>query len=291
MSSISWILEETTLPKLGFLGQGNHGYISLVRTPDGLLMAKKTSYRKYSENLEKESRILNHFNSIHFNIVRPTSPIVYDETMPLNVKVSSVYMELAPHGSLLDMIAKAGEILPEKVAGYCILQVLEGLRDLHRDGYVHCDLKAENILIFPSYTHGELCDLKLADFSLAKEPNGPNPVEPLFEGEPEYLAPEAVGPRGMISSAVDIWSLGVMVMQMLGAIITEGDRRTYFTGRLSPMVKDFLRRCIVHNPVARATAEELMSHPFVRQSIGVPPLEMLPVPSCLSNGGVQGRFF
>ncbi|KFK34896.1 hypothetical protein AALP_AA5G207500 [Arabis alpina] len=289
--SSSWMLEETTLPKLDFLGQGNHGYISLVRTPDGLLMAKKTSLLKYSENLEKASRILNHFSFINCNIVRPTSPIVNYQTMPYDVKVCSIYMELSPHGSLLDMKAKAGGILPENVVGYCILQVLEGLRDLHRHGYVHCDLKPENILIFSSYTPGELCELKLAGFSLAKEPNGPNPVECLFKGEPDYLAPEVAGPGGMISSPVDIFSLGVMVSEMLGAIVTDGGTRTYFTGGLSPLAKDFVRRCIVPHPVARATAEELIYHPFVRQSLGVPPFEMLPVPSCLSNGVVQGRLF
>lgn len=290
MSSNSWILEETTLPKLGFLGQGHHGYISLVRTPDGLLMAKKTSLRKYSENLEKELRILDHFHSINFNTVRSTSPLVYDETMPVNVKVCSIYMEVAPHGSLEDMITKAGESLPENVAGYCTLQVLEGLRDLHREGYVHCDLNPENILIFPSYTHGELCELKLADFGLAKEPNGPNPLDgSLFEGDSDCLAPEAVGPRRVISSAVDIWSLGVMVIDMFGVIV--GGTDDYLSEMLSPMAWDFVRRCISRNPVARATAEELMSHPFVRQSLGVPPLELLPVPSCLSNGVVQGRFF
>ncbi|KFK34893.1 hypothetical protein AALP_AA5G207100 [Arabis alpina] len=290
--SSSWMLEETTLPKLGFLGQGNHGYISLVRTPNGLLMAKKTSLHKYSENLEKESTILHHFNSIHFNIVRSTSPIVYDETMPINVKVCSIYMELSPHGSLLDMKAKAGGILPENVVGYCILQVLEGLRDLHRDGYVHCDLKPENILIFPTYTHGELCELKLASFSLAKEPNGPNPVpECLCKAELVYLAPEAAGPRGRISSTVDIWYLGVMVMDLLGAMVREGGRIAYRADMLSLLAINFLRRCIVHYSGVRATVEELMNDPFVRQSLGVPKLEMFPVPSSLSNGVVQGRFF
>lgn len=288
-SSDSWILAETTLPKLGCLGQGDHGYISLVRTPDGLLMAKKTSFRKYSEALEKELRILHHFNSIHFNIVRPTSPIVYGETMPINVKISSIYMEIAPHGSLKDMITKAGGRLPNNVTGYCALAILDGLSDLHRDGYVHCDLKPENILIFPSYTHGDLCELKLADFGSAKEPNGPNPPDgSLFEGSPEYLAPEAVGPRGIISSAVDIWSLGIMVMKMLGVIVR--GRTYYLPNDLSRNAWDFIRKCIVRNPAGRATAEELLNYPFVNQSLGVPPLELLPVPSCLSNGVVQGRF-
>ncbi|KAL1207917.1 Mitogen-activated protein kinase kinase kinase YODA [Cardamine amara subsp. amara] len=253
-SSDSWILAETTLPKLGCLGQGDHGYISLVRTPDGLLMAKKTSFRKYSEVLEKELRILHHFNSININVVRPTSPLVYDETKPVNVKISSIYMEIAPHGSLSDMI-----------------------------------FKAENVLIFPSYTHGELCELKLADFGSAKEPNGPSPQDgSLFEGNPEYLAPEAVGPREIISSAVDIWSFGIMVMKMLGAIVS--GRNYYLADELSTMAWDFLRKCIVRNPAGRATAEELLSHPFVNQSLGVPQLELLPVPSCLRNGVVQGRF-
>ncbi|CAL9246174.1 unnamed protein product, partial [Arabidopsis halleri] len=290
MSSSSWMLDATTLPKLGCLGQGHHGYISLVKTPDGLLMAKKTSHRKYSDDLEKELRILHHFNSINFNIVRPTSPIIYYETMPVNVKICSIYMEIAPHGSLEDMMTKAGGRLPENVVGYCTLLILEGLKDLHKDGYVHCDLMPENILIFPTYTHGELCELKLADFGLAKEPNGPNPLDgSLFQGNPEYLAPEGVGPRRIISSAVDIWSLGIMVIEMLGANV--GGRNDYLSETLSPMAWDFVRKCKVRDWEDRATAEELLSHPFVNQSIGVPPLEMLPVPHCLTDGVVQGRFF
>ncbi|ESQ44455.1 hypothetical protein EUTSA_v10006421mg [Eutrema salsugineum] len=291
MSPNSWVFDETPLPRLGFLGQGTHGYVSLVRTPDGLLMAKKTSLRKYSEDLEKELRILHHFYATKFNTVRPTSPIIFNETMPVNVKVTSIYMEVAPHGSLKDMITKAGGRLPENVVGYCTLPVLEGLKDLHQHGYVHCDLRPENVLIFPSYAQGELCDLKLADFGLAKEPNGPDPAPgSLFEGTPEYLAPEAVGPRGRISSAIDIWSLGVMVLDMLGFTIV-GEVCDCLPETLSPMARDFVRRCRVRTPTARATAEELMGHPFLTQSLEVPPLELLPVPSCLRNGVVEGRFF
>ncbi|KAJ4905122.1 Protein kinase superfamily protein [Raphanus sativus] len=290
MSYGSWFLDETPLPKLGFLGQGTYGYVTLVRNGDGLLMAKKTCLLKYSEDLEKEVRIMEHFFSFDFNTVRATSPAVSQETMPVNVKVCSIHMEVAPHGSLKDMLTKAGGTLPENVIGYCIFQVLEGLRDLHQHGYVHCDLKPENILIFPSYARDELCNLKLGDFGLAKEPNGPDPVNgSLFEDNPEYLAPEAVGPRGVISSAVDIWSLGTMVMEMMG--VTIRGRSDYVPGTLSPMTWDFVRRCRERNPEARATAEELMSHSFVNQSLEVPPLELLPVPSCLSNGVVQGRFF
>ncbi|KAJ4905128.1 Protein kinase superfamily protein [Raphanus sativus] len=290
MSYGSWFLDETPLPKLGFLGQGTYGYVTLVRNGDGLLMAKKTCLLKYSEDLEKEVRIMEHFFSFDFNTVRATSPAVSQETMPVNVKVCSIHMEVAPHGSLKDMLTKAGGTLPENVIGYCIFQVLEGLRDLHQHGYVHCDLKPENILIFPAYAHDELCNLKLGDFGSAKEPNGPDPVNgSLFEDNPEYLAPEAVGPRGVISSAVDIWSLGTMVIEMMG--VTIRGRSDYVPRTLSPMTWDFVRRCRERNPEARATAEELMSHAFVNQSLEVPPLELLPVPSCLSNGVVQGRFF
>ncbi|KAJ4905123.1 Protein kinase superfamily protein [Raphanus sativus] len=232
-------------------------------------MAKKTCLLKYSKDLEKEVRIMEHFFSFDFNTVRATSPAVSQETMPVNVKVCSIHMEVAPHGSLKDMLTKAGGTLPENVIGYCIFQVLEGLRDLHQHGYVHCDLKPENILIFPGYAHDdELCNLKLGDFGSAKEPNGPDPVNgSLFEDNPEYLAPEAVGPRGVISSAVDIWSLGTMVMEMMG--VTIRGRSDYVPGTLSPMTWDFVRRCRERNPEARATAEELMSHSFVNQSLEV----------------------
>ncbi|CAH8322886.1 unnamed protein product [Eruca vesicaria subsp. sativa] len=284
MSFGSWFLDETPLPRLGFLGHGHYGYVSLVRNRDGLLMAKKTSFLKYSEMLDKEVRIMDRFFSINFNTVRATSPVVSYETMPFNVKVCSIHMEVAPHGTLRDMITNAGGELPENVIGYCILQVLEVLSDFHQHGYMHCDLKPENIFIFPSNAHGELCELKLGDFGLAKEPNGPDPViGSLFEGDPEYLAPEAAGPRPVISSAVDIWSLGIMVLDMMGM-------RTEPILGLTSTAYDFVRRCQMLNPGDRPTAEELMSHGFVKQSLGVPPLELLPV-HVLSDGVVQGRLF
>ncbi|KAF3559055.1 hypothetical protein F2Q69_00015013 [Brassica cretica] len=110
MSYGSWFLDETPLPKLGFLGQGNNGYVTLVRNNDGLLMAKKTSFLKYSEDLEKEVRIMDRFFSINFNTVRATSPAVSYETMPFNVKVCSIHMEVAPHateGSLEELIMQS----------------------------------------------------------------------------------------------------------------------------------------------------------------------------------------
>ena len=206
MSYGSWFLDETPLPKLGFLGQGNNGYVTLVRNGDGLLMAKKTSFVKYSEDLEKEVRIMDRFFSINFNTVRATSPAVSYETMPLNVKVCSIHMEVAPHGSLKDMLTKAGGTLPENVIGYCIFQVLEGLRDLHRDGYVHCDLKPENILI-KSY---KKCEVKIIDLgsSCFRSDN-----LSLYVQSRSYRAPEVI--LGLpYDEKIDLWSLGCILAEL-----------------------------------------------------------------------------
>ncbi|ESQ51198.1 hypothetical protein EUTSA_v10017958mg, partial [Eutrema salsugineum] len=86
--------------------------------------------------------------------------------------------------------------------------ILQGLEARHAKGYVHCDLKPGNIILFHSTTFGEPFDLKLADFAL--------PCGFMFPGTPHYMPPESLGPNGLIDPALDIWSLGCVVYEMFG---------------------------------------------------------------------------
>merc|ERR1719215_1912205 len=78
------------------------------------------------------------------------------------------------------------------------MQLMSGLRDLHNLGILHRDIKPENLLIADV---GWCADLRDAPSSLA--------------GTFQYMAPEMLLQRGVQTEAVDVWSSGVTMTQLL----------------------------------------------------------------------------
>ena len=92
------------------------------------------------------------------------------------------------------------------------------------------------------------------------------------------MAPEVIA-RQQYSTEVDIWSLGVMVIEMVDGEPPYFNTRPLEAMRLirdlapprlkhpekaSHLLLDFLGRALVRNPAQRATARELLKHPFLK---------------------------
>jgi serine/threonine protein kinase len=92
------------------------------------------------------------------------------------------------------------------------LDLCEALEFAHKEGIVHRDVKPENILIDPSGR------VKLTDFGLAKrvDPESTQLTQTHFAvGTPHYMAPEQLEQPKEIDHRVDIYSLGVVLYEML----------------------------------------------------------------------------
>ncbi|KAG2302282.1 hypothetical protein Bca4012_060600 [Brassica carinata] len=255
--------ESSSLEFVSFLGKGGFGSVALMRDSKYQLYAEKSSPMDFKKSLEKEHRIMLRFRD-HPRIVQTTSPNIH---IGFNLDRCYINMEFASKGTLLNVISQfRGRPMPEFMVGRAALMILQGLEALHSRGYVHCDLKPANVLLFPSETFGEPWDLKLADFGLSKEP-GSDSRSSLSGGTPQYMPPESLRPNGvkMVGPAVDMWSLGCVVLQMFGGCPEK--RRGCYAWRLpilvSPVANDFVRRCMALQPSCRATAGDLLKHPFV----------------------------
>ena len=114
-------------------------------------------------------------------------------------------------GSLRDRLDREKKLAVEDAIRIAS-EVGNGLDYAHRNGFVHRDVKPENILFADGHA-------LLADFGIAHVCKGPN-AEPLTKGgiaigTPEYMSPEQASGADDIGTAADIYALGCVVYEML----------------------------------------------------------------------------
>jgi serine/threonine protein kinase len=116
-------------------------------------------------------------------------------------------MDYAQGGELFSHLKKWGRF-PEGLACFYAAEILLGLDWLHERGIIYRDLKPENVLLD---LQGHI---KLSDFGLSKLGLTGETYTFSVCGTPEYMAPEVLEGGGH-SKAVDYWSLGILIYEML----------------------------------------------------------------------------
>ncbi|KAF2623390.1 Pkinase-domain-containing protein [Macroventuria anomochaeta] len=188
----------------------------------------------------------------------------------------SIFLEYISGGSVGSCIRKHGKF-EESVVSSLTRQTLLGLSYLHREGILHRDLKADNILLDLDGT------CKISDFGISKKSDNiyGNDVTNSMQGSVFWMAPEVIRSQGQgYSAKVDIWSLGCVVLEMFAGkrpwSREEAIGAIYKLGSLNqapPIPEDvsraisieglsFMYDCFTIDPTERPTAETLLRAPF-----------------------------
>ncbi|MFC9016012.1 Stk1 family PASTA domain-containing Ser/Thr kinase [Streptomyces albidoflavus] len=117
-------------------------------------------------------------------------------------------MEYVPGCTLRDVLRERGALTPR--AALDVLEpVLAALGAAHRAGFVHRDMKPENVLI------GDDGRVKVADFGLVKAVDTVTNTTGAVLGPVSYLAPEQIEQDDVADARVDVYACGVVLYEML----------------------------------------------------------------------------
>lgn len=187
-----------------------------------------------------------------------------------------IAMEYCAAGSVGDMIQICNRTMSEQETSCIAYQSLKGLAYLHETRKIHRDIKAGNVLL------GDSGRVKLADFGVSAQLKNTYSRRNSLIGTPYWMAPEVIQEFAYDSKA-DIWSLGIMCLEMVHGhpplshihpiramfMIPNAPPPTFENPEIwSDDFKDFICRCLVKDMHDRPSAKQLLEHPFVRKAEG-----------------------
>ncbi|KAJ9543948.1 hypothetical protein OSB04_023655 [Centaurea solstitialis] len=269
------------------IGRGAFGVVyKALNTETGELVAvKKMIDRKYYSS--KECMNLREVKSLckmknHPNIVNLIEVVVQNNILFLVFE----YMEC----SLFDLMRQRTNPFSETEIRNLCFQIFQGLAYMHdKVGYFHRDLKPQNLLVSKDV-------IKIADLGQAREVKG-RPPYTYYVSTRSYRAPEVLLHAWTHDSSVDMWAMGVIMVELLtlrpmfqGSSTTDVIHKicsvigtptdttwSLFNYRFpefpsvdlssllpsaSPEAIDLISKLLSWSPYSRPTAKEALKHPF-----------------------------
>ncbi|KAG2324718.1 hypothetical protein Bca52824_007446 [Brassica carinata] len=238
-------------PPIMTLGRGGCGLVcSAVNSETNETVAIKKIMHACENPIQakrtlREIKLLRHLE--HENIIQIKDIIV----PPQRDAFEDVYIAYEMMDSDLHKVITSGEKLTKDHYQYFLYQILRGLKYIHSANVLHRDLKPSNLLVSVN------CELKICDFGLARAASETHAMTEYVTTR-WYRAPELLLNSSAYTTAIDMWSVGCVFLELMTGrplfpgrdqvhqfrLILEliGSPTEYDTGSLNDSAKQFLRQ-------------------------------------------------
>lgn len=204
------------------LGEGGMGSVyEAVHEQIGRRVAIKVLHPQFSRDRAVATRFFNEARAA--NVTAHPGIVEVFEFGHLADGTSYIIMQLLQGESLGARQKRLGGPMPIPEALRLIRQIASALREVHEKGIVHRDLKPGNVMIVPEPEAAGGERAKVLDFGIAKlaeQYQRPDLQHPQTQtgallGTPAYMAPEQCRGSREVDARADVYSLGVMLYQLL----------------------------------------------------------------------------
>lgn len=282
------------------MGRGGSANVFMVETHSGDLLAakvmkdKKEYSQQYSQSLLRKETEVMKLLANHPNILQ-THEILIDTVAQLpNGEVENIdctILELAENGALSTLCLKAKRI-EEFAASFIMNQLLSALTFMHDWDIAHWDIKPQNILLDRYF------NVKLSDFGVSQLILSENKLVTKRVGTEGFMAPE-LEPLPRVDEydpkASDIYALGATLLYITCGVRSFqklfSENSTTSSGdicqkenqdldyllkevEISHELRDLLTHMLSPCPELRPSAEEILLHPWVQESVKIHPSEV-----------------
>jgi len=251
------------------IGKGATGVVFSATDSNGKKVAlKKVAPRNRAEREAVEFEIRVMACTRHPNLIKCHETYRWDNKLWITME----FMEAGTVTDVLCYLQEKGRRLYESHIAYIMRECMKGIEYMHSIKRLHRDIKSDNVLI------DHKGNVKMADFGFCCELTEEKNKRKTVVGTPYWMAPELIK-QYEYDYKVDIWSMGILAYELAEwepphmwekpvraiTLITESDPPT-LNDRWSEEFHDFIGLCLQKTPRRRATASELMQHPFLKKA-------------------------
>ncbi|MGV9323405.1 serine/threonine-protein kinase [Streptomyces sp. NPDC003660] len=279
------------------LGSGGMGVVHLARSGSGMRLAVKVVHAEFARDDEFRGRFQQEVAAARRVSGAFTAPVVDADPEADRPWMATLFI---PGPTLAEEVKRNGPMAPGEVRRL-MAGLAEALRDIHRVGVVHRDLKPGNVLLAEDGP-------KVIDFGISRPKDSELRTETgKLIGTPPFMAPEQFRRPREVGPAADVFALGSVIVHAAAGrgpfdsdspyvvayqVVHDEPDLTGVPAGLVPLV----RRCLAKEPEDRPTPDEIMSalrsvaasydtQAFIPAQRDVPTAESAEVP----GDGVAGR--
>lgn len=242
------------------LGSGGMGVVHLARSASGLRLAVKVVHQQYAADPEFRARFRQEVAAARRVSGAFTAPVVDADPDAERPWMATSYI---PGPTLAEQVRNNGPMAPAELRRLTA-GLAEALRDIHRAGVVHRDLKPGNVLLTDNGP-------KVIDFGISRPVDSDLRTETgKLIGSPPYMAPEQFQRPREVGPAADVFALGSLLVHAATGrgpfdsdspyivayqVVHDEADLVGLPADLAPLVG----RCLAKDPEKRPTPDEIMS--------------------------------